>query len=230
MNSEQLELWKLTSSQQSQRHNFFSFSNSPIIDSNQTVLLLRPPLPLHPKLGLTNLIVNSLSTRNLNLEEQFADQLGNARKEYHGKSFEDRQCSKLISSSAFLQEVVPPSDPPPVECLEALHRVVVGVFGQTSVPLFENDASTFEETFMGAMRTHNPRTIPQVHTLVHHIPEYVRRTEVQLGPTSEQAQGSQHRFFDIFYHRFKVNCTKSPVPRERLLNIMYYILTRALCK
>ncbi len=38
-----------------------------------------PPPPLHPKLGLTNLIVNSLFTRNPNREEQFAYQLGNAR-------------------------------------------------------------------------------------------------------------------------------------------------------
>ncbi len=127
MNSEPFELWKLTENQQSQRHNFFSCSNSPILDSIRTVLLLRPPLPLHPKLGLTNLIVNNLLTRNLNLEEQVSDQLGNARKEYHGKSFEGRQCSKLLSSSACLKEVVPPSDPPPVECLETLHRVVVGV-------------------------------------------------------------------------------------------------------
>ncbi len=60
------------------------------------VLLLCPPPPLHPKLGLTNLIGNSLFNRNLNLEEQIADQLGIARKEYHGKSFEGRQRSKLL--------------------------------------------------------------------------------------------------------------------------------------
>ncbi len=70
-------------------------------------------------------IVNSPFTRNPNLEEQIADQLGIARKEYHGKSFEGRQWSKLLSCSAFLKKVVSPSDPPLVECLEALHRVAV---------------------------------------------------------------------------------------------------------
>ncbi len=70
--------------------------------------------------------------------------------------------------------MVPPSDPPLVECLEALHRVVVGVFGQIVDTEFENDISTFEETVMGAMRTHNPRMAPKVHVLVHHVPEYVR--------------------------------------------------------
>ncbi len=167
MNSEPFEQWKLKSSQQSQRHNFFSCFNSPILDSNRTAPLLCPPPPFHPKLGLTNLLDNCPFTRNLNLEEQFTDQLGNARKEYHGKSFEGRQCSKLPSCSAFLKEVVPSSVHLLVKCLEALHHVVV-----------ENDISTFEETFMGAMRTHNPRMAPKVHVLVHHVPEYVRRTGV----------------------------------------------------
>ncbi len=65
-----------------------------------------------------------------------------------------------------------------VVCLEALHRVVVGVFGQILDPGFENDVSTFEEKFMRAMRAHNPRITSKVQLLVHHIPEYVRRTGV----------------------------------------------------
>ncbi len=88
--------------------------------------------------------------------------------------------------------MVPPSDPPLVECLEAFHSVLVGVFGQIIDPEIENNKSTFEETFMEAMRTHNPRITPKVHVLVHHVPEYVRRTGTQLTPTSEQAPKSQH--------------------------------------
>ncbi len=62
----------------------------------------------------------------------------------------------------------------------------------------DGNVSTFEETFMGAMRTHNPRMTLKVHMLIHHVPEYVRRTAAPLGPTSEQALESQHLFFDIF--------------------------------
>ncbi len=51
---------------------------------------------------------------------------------------------------------------------------------------------------MGTMRTHNPKITPKVHMLMHHVPEYVRRTGIQLGPTSEQAPKSQHRFFSYF--------------------------------
>ncbi len=43
------------------------------------------------------------------------------------------------------------SDHPLVECLEALYRVVVGVFGQILDPEFETDKNKFEELFMGAM-------------------------------------------------------------------------------
>ncbi len=75
---------------------------------------------------------------------------------------------------------------------------------------------------MGAMRTQNPRMTLKVHMLIHNVPEYVRRAAAPLGSTSEQALESQHRFIVIFYHRFKVNCTKSPVFRERLLNTVFH--------
>ncbi len=87
--------------------------------------------------------------------------------------------------------MVPPSVYPLVECLEALYRVVVGVFGQILDPEFEDDTSTFAETFMGSMRTHNPRMTPKVHVLVHHVPEYVRRTGVQFGSASGTGESAQ---------------------------------------
>ncbi len=94
--------------------------------------------------------------------------------------------------------MVPQSDPPLVEFLEVFHRVAVGFFGQILDPETENDISTFEETFMGVMQTHNPRMTPKVHMLIHRVPGYMRRTGIQLGSTSEQAPKSQHTFFDIF--------------------------------
>ncbi len=72
----------------------------------------------------------------------------------------------------------PPWDHPLIECLEVLHRVLVGVFGLILDPEFENDISIFEETFMEATRTHNPRMIPKVYGLVHQEPKYGRRTGV----------------------------------------------------
>ncbi len=103
------------------------------------------------------------------------------------------------------------------------HRVVVGVFGQIVDPETKDNVSTFEETFMGAVRKQKTRMTPKVHMLIHNVPEYVRRTAAPFGHTSEQALESQHRYFDNFYHRFKVICTNSPVFRERLLNaVLHY--------
>ncbi len=87
----------------------------------------------------------------------------------------------------------------------AFHRVVVGVFCQIVDPETENGTSTFEETFTRAMQTHNLWMTPKVHMPIHHVPEYVRRTGMQLGSiTPEQAPKSQRTFFDIFYHRLKL--------------------------
>ncbi len=61
------------------------------------------------------------------------------------------KAGNVQNCSAFPKEVVPSSDPPLFECLEVPHRVVVGVFGQILESGTENNTSTFEETFMGAM-------------------------------------------------------------------------------
>ncbi len=57
----------------------------------------------------------------------------------------------------------------------------------------------------------------KVHVLVNHVHKFVRGNGVALLPPSDQTMERQHKLFDIFYHRFEVNCTKSPVFRERLL-------------
>ncbi len=81
---------------------------------------------------------------------------------------------------------------------------------------------------MEAMQTHNLMMIAKVNVLVHHVPKYARLTAVRLGPTSEQVLESQHALFNIFYHRFEVNCTKSSVFRELLLNAVLHHNSRYL--
>ncbi len=106
-----------------------------------------PHFSFTQKLGLANLIFNSLFTRNQNLEEQSATQLDITRKEYLGKSFEGRQCLKLPSCSTLLKELVPPLDHPLVERLEALYRVVVDVFSRIMDQEFENGTSTWKRSW-----------------------------------------------------------------------------------
>ncbi len=99
--------------------------------------------------------------------------------------------------------MVPPSDPPLVECFEMFYRVAVGVFGQIVDPETKDNVSTFEETFMGAMRTQNLMMTPKVHMLIHNVPEYVRRYGVPLGFTSKQNWG-----FSIEFLIFSVTDSK----------------------
>ncbi len=99
--------------------------------------------------------------------------------------------------------MVPLSDHPLVQCLKALHLA-------SEDSEFENDIRIFKVNFMETMQTHNLKATPKVHVLAHHVPQYVRRTGIPLGPTYEQALESQHTLFDIFYHRFEANYTKSP--------------------
>ncbi len=85
-----------------------------------------------PNTGLDKPDNYSLFTRNPYLEEQIADRLVIATKEYHGKSLRGRQCSKLPYCSAFLKELVPLSYHPLIDCLEALDRVLVAFFSVKS--------------------------------------------------------------------------------------------------
>ncbi len=183
-----------------------------------------PPPPLQPKLGLTNLTVNNLFTQNPNLVDQIADQLGIARKEYHGKYFEGRQCSKLLSCSASLKEVVPPSDPPLVECLEKFHRVVVGVSGQTVDPETKDNVSTFQETFMGAMRTQNPRMTQKVHMLIQNM---CAVPQLHLGLILSRRWRASINFLIFPTTDSKWNVRTLP-SFENVYWMLFYIVTRAL--
>ncbi len=72
------------------------------------------------------------------------------------------------------------------------------------------------------MQSHNLKMTSEVHVLIQHALMYVRPSRHPLGPTSEQALESQHTLFDIFYHRFEVNRTKSSAFRERLLKAVLH--------
>ncbi len=55
-------------------------------------------------------------------------------------------------------------------------------FGNIFDPTFENDKHIFKETIMGAMWTNDLRMMMPVQ----HLPEYVHRTEVPQGHTSQR--------------------------------------------
>ncbi len=116
----------------------------------------------------------------------------------------------LLACSAFLKEVIPPSDHSLVKFLEELHRVVAFVSGHILDLEFENGIRTFEETLMGAMRTHNPTMTPMCMCWSVMYQNMFAVTQFNAGLLLSRRWRVSKDFFDIFYHRFKVNCTKSP--------------------
>ncbi len=58
-----------------------------------------------------------------------AKSLGILRKDYHGKSFDGRQCSKLLDKCDALALLVPPECLPIIDCLEAFARVDEATLG-----------------------------------------------------------------------------------------------------
>ncbi len=76
------------------------------------------------------------------------------------------------------------------------------------------------------MEKFNLRITQKVHVLVHQVPEYVRLTRVQLGPTLEQAPASQHRF--LIYSTTDSKWIVQPPPSlENIYSMLYNIITRA---
>ncbi len=78
------------------------------------------------------------------------------------------------------------------------------------------------------MEKFNHRITQKVHVLVHHVPEYVRLTRGQLGPTFEQAPASQHRIF-VYSTTDSKWIVQTPPSLENIYSMLYNIITRAIC-
>ncbi len=69
-------------------------------------------------------------------------------------------------------------------------------------PYFENDIQIYKAN---CMENHgNPQSQADTKCSINE-----RRAEIPVLPTFEHALECRYKFFDIFYHRPDVNCTKS---------------------
>ncbi len=76
-----------------------------------------------------------------------AEALGMLRKDYHGKSFEGRQCSKLLDKCYALALMVPSECLPIIDCLKAFERVA----GYRLSSNYEEPIEQFGVTFSRVM-------------------------------------------------------------------------------
>ncbi len=132
-------------------------------------------------------------------------------------SFESKKLFfRFIGMHWQLPELVLSSDHPPVKCLEALTFPwltfkVTSYTRNLKMICIPSGKSLHDHG-------HNLKMTPKVHVLVLHVSKYVRCTGVPPEPTSKQVLENQHTLVNIFYHRYEVNCAKSPVFWKRLLN------------
>ncbi len=143
MNAEQQHLWRITSGKKIENKYFFNCLNPPLLNSNLPILLLCRPPPLHLKLGIVNLLMHYLFSLHPYLEKEVAKTLRIVEKDYHGKSFEGRQCSKLISKCGTQAALIPVESLSIVNCLGLFEKVVEATFGHVLSPTYEEGISQF---------------------------------------------------------------------------------------
>ncbi len=69
-----------------------------------------------------------LFSLHLHFEKEVAKTLGIVQKDYHGKSFEGRQCSKLISKCDTLAALIPVDSLLIANCLRLFEKVAEATF------------------------------------------------------------------------------------------------------
>ncbi len=138
-------------------------------------------------------LVQHLFSLHPHLEVTVAEALGILRNDYHGKSFEGRQCSKLLDKCDALAFLIQSECLPIIDCLKAFARVAEAIFGHRLSSNNEEAIEQFGVKFTRLMPQFRISMTTKVHILLHHVPHFIRLTGMPLGPFSEQVVEEQHR-------------------------------------
>ncbi len=120
-------------------------------------------------------------------EKEVAKILGILQKDYQGKSLkDDNDPSPFPNVDSLLI----------VNCLRLFENVVKATFGHVLSSNYEEVISRFGISFTTNMSTFHISMTPEVHILLHHIPQFIRITQMSLGLFSvEIVEGQHKRFF-----------------------------------
>ncbi len=147
-----------------------------------------------------------------------AEALGILRNDYHGKSFEGRQCSKLLNKCDAQAPLVQSECLPITDCLKAFARVAEATFGHRLSSNNEEAIGQFGVNFTRVMSQFQISMTTKVHILLHHVPHFIRLTGMPLGPFSEHVVEEQHRRYKNFFYRYRINCPEHINYPGRFLN------------
>ncbi len=106
--------------------------------------------------------------------------------------------------------------------LRLFETVVEATFGHVLSPNYEEVISQVGVYFTTIMSTLHISMTPKVHILLHHIPQFIRMTQMPLGLFSEEVVEKQHKRFLKCYRRYDVNCTyNSNFPHQFLNSVIH---------
>ncbi len=119
--------------------------------------------------------------------------------------------------------LVPPECLPIIDCFKAFARVAEATFGHRLSANYEEAIGQFGVNFARVMSQFRISMMTKVQILLHHVPHFIRLTGMPLGPFSEQVVEDQHRRYENFFNRYKINCTEHINNPGRFLNsVLYY--------
>ena len=122
------------------------------------------------------------------------------RQAYHGGSLEGNQCKTLLSKCQEIREFLTESHKNFADCFEAFNALRKACFGMDLDPNWELALSKFEKSY----RSLKINITPKVHSLLHHVPQFIRRYGSSLGPFSEQFIETLHSEYDRFWSKYRV--------------------------
>ncbi len=104
----------------------------------------------------------------------------------------------LSSNCDTLAALIPVDSLPIVKCLRLFEKVVEATFEHVLSSNYKEVMSQFGVSFTTIMCTFHISMTPKINILLHHIPQFIRMTQMPLGLFSEEVVEEQHkRFFVI---------------------------------
>ena len=159
------DAWRSSGGNPKDLKNFYNCREKPlnIFPATGVVVYLVPPSPLHLKLGIVNLLWKELHEVYPGVVE-WASRLHVSEAAYFGGHFEGRQCSKLLSNTQVLRDIVANDNQlratrsshqraaahPAhnfIEAFEALNDVMASCFGPRLEDGFEQKIRLFDAAF-----------------------------------------------------------------------------------
>ncbi len=100
---------------------------------------------------------------------------------------------------------------------------MAATFGEDLSPNYDDVIKRFGSAFSKVMSSFGIRMTPKVHIVLHHLPHFIRLTNMPLGLFSEQVVEEQHSRFRRFYDRYRVSCTDHITYPDRLFKcVLHY--------